>query len=85
MDYLLSREFECLLIAKVSRELGRSRKYAELTYLHQPLGVRQSYNDTVGEDCTTKLLSKPLRQSGFYFVYRLILTLVNTTTYIVVV
>ena len=33
MDYLLSREKRCLTFEQSTLELGRSRKYAELTYL----------------------------------------------------
>jgi len=33
MDYLLSRENRCQLVEQSQVELGRSRKYAELTYL----------------------------------------------------
>ena len=35
MDYLLSRENKCQFVEQSQIELGRSRKYAELTYLQQ--------------------------------------------------
>ena len=64
MDYLLSRENRCQLVEQSQVELGRSRKYAELTYLQQSSRGRDKVQNLLYDKPIDELHSQVVKQKS---------------------